>query len=62
VQAAFGPSRSATLTRSGIDTDPAISEPFEWRGFHDPQARRRRWEEDGYLGTEDSLLVVALPD
>ena len=45
-----------------IDTDPATSEPFEWRGFRDPRARRRRWEEDGYLGSEDSLLVVALPD
>lgn len=45
-----------------IDTDPAISEPFEWRGFRDPRARRRRWEENGYLGNEDSLLIVALPD
>ncbi len=45
-----------------IDTDPAVSEPFEWRGFRDPRARRRRWEEDGYLGSENSLLVVALPD
>ena len=45
-----------------IDTDPAVSEPFEWRGFRDPQARRRRWAEDGYLGSEDSLLAVALPD
>ena len=45
-----------------IDTDPAVSEPFEWRGFRDPRARRRRWEQDGYLGDEDSLLVVGLPD
>ncbi len=45
-----------------IDTDPAMSEPFEWRGFRDPQARRRRWETDGYLGRDDSLLIVALPD
>jgi RimJ/RimL family protein N-acetyltransferase len=45
-----------------IDTDPAVSEPFEWRGFRDLRARRRRWEEDGYLSSEDSLLVVALPD
>jgi ribosomal-protein-alanine N-acetyltransferase len=44
-----------------IDTDPAVSEPFEWRGFRDPRARRRR-EEDGYLGSEGSLLVVALSD
>ena len=45
-----------------IDTEPAISEPFEWRGFRDPRARRRRWEEDGYLGNDDALLVVALAD
>jgi ribosomal-protein-alanine N-acetyltransferase len=45
-----------------IDTDPSVSEPFEWRGFGDRRARRRRWEEDGYLGSDDSLLVVALPD
>jgi ribosomal-protein-alanine N-acetyltransferase len=45
-----------------IDTEPALHEPYEWRGFRDPQLRRRRWEKDGYLGTEDSLLIVALPD
>jgi [ribosomal protein S5]-alanine N-acetyltransferase len=45
-----------------MDTDPALSEPFEWRGFRDPRGRRRRWEEDGYLGTHDSALVVALAD
>ncbi len=45
-----------------MDTDPVLSEPFEWRGFRDPRARRRRWEKDGYLGTDDSLLVVAMPD
>src|SRR2546430_6955834 len=45
-----------------LDTEPALSEPFEWRGFRDPGERRRRWERDGYLGRDDSLLVVALPD
>jgi len=45
-----------------IDTDPAMSVPFEWRGFRDPRARRRRWEEDGYLGSDGSLLVVAASD
>jgi hypothetical protein len=39
-----------------------MSEPFEWRGFRDQRARRLRWQDDGYLGDEDSLLVVALPD
>jgi RimJ/RimL family protein N-acetyltransferase len=45
-----------------IDRDPAMSEPFEWRGFRNPRARRRRWERDGYLGSDDSMLIVALPD
>jgi hypothetical protein len=35
---------------SRLDTDPTASQPFEWTGFGDPQARRRRWEEDGWLG------------
>lgn len=45
-----------------FDIDPALSEPFEWRGFRDPHARRRRWEQDGYLGTEDSMLAVSTAD
>jgi RimJ/RimL family protein N-acetyltransferase len=45
-----------------FDTDPALSEPFEWRGYRDPRARRRRWEQDGYLGGDDSLLIVSLAD
>jgi [ribosomal protein S5]-alanine N-acetyltransferase len=48
------------LTR--FDTEPGLHEPFEWKGFQDPRARRRRWEQDGYLGTDDSVLIVALPD
>ena len=49
-----------TLCR--LDTKPELSEPFEWRGFTNPQARRRRWEQDNYLGSSDGLLVVAQPD
>lgn len=45
-----------------FDTDPSLSEPFEWRGYRDPRACRRRWEQDGYLGGDDSLLVVCLTD
>ena len=45
-----------------FDTDPALSEPFEWRGYRDSHARRRRWEQDGYLGNDDSLLIVSLAD
>ena len=32
-----------------LDTDPAASQPFEWTGFRDPGARRRRWEQDGWI-------------
>lgn len=57
------PVEEADLESLGrIDTEPAVSEPFEWRGFRDKGARRKRWEKDGYLGSNDSLLVVALPD
>ena len=44
-----------------LDKEPALSEPFEWTGFRSPGNRRRRWEQDGYLG-DDALLVVSLPD
>jgi len=44
-----------------IDTDPALSEPFEWRGFADPTRHRERLKDDGYLGSSDSMLVVSLP-
>jgi [ribosomal protein S5]-alanine N-acetyltransferase len=58
----FRPVEERDLDALGrIDTDPAVSEPFEWRGFRDSRARRQRWEEDAYLGSEDSLLVVTLP-
>jgi ribosomal-protein-alanine N-acetyltransferase len=45
-----------------FDTDPAASQPFEWTGFADPHARRRRWEQDGFIGGDSSQLAVALPD
>jgi [ribosomal protein S5]-alanine N-acetyltransferase len=62
-QVLLRPVREDDLEEMGrIDTDPEVSEPFEWRGFRDPRGRRRRWEEDGYLGANDSALVVALPD
>ncbi len=34
-----------------FDIEPAMTEPFQWRGFRDPRGRRRRWEQDGYLGS-----------
>jgi RimJ/RimL family protein N-acetyltransferase len=45
-----------------LDTDPAASRPFEWTGFRDPGARRRRWEQDGWIGRDSTQLAVALPD
>jgi RimJ/RimL family protein N-acetyltransferase len=43
-------------------TDPAALGVFEWGGFIDARARRRRWEADGYIGTESSALAVVGPD
>jgi RimJ/RimL family protein N-acetyltransferase len=45
-----------------LDTDPALSEPFEWRGFRDPRRHRKRFEADRYLGPDGSLLVVSASD
>ena len=40
-------------------TDPEAAGEFEWTGFKDPKAMRRRWEEDGWLGAEHGRLAVA---
>jgi RimJ/RimL family protein N-acetyltransferase len=45
---------------SRFDTDAAASQPFEWTGFHDPGARRRRWEEDGWIGRDSAHLAISL--
>ncbi len=47
---------------SRLDTDPSVSEPFEWFGFRSPNVRRRRWEEDGLLGPDSAFLAVGLPE
>lgn len=39
-------------------TDPAACGEFEWTGFKDPKAMRRRWKADGWLGTEHGRLAV----
>jgi ribosomal-protein-alanine N-acetyltransferase len=44
-----------------LNTDPAASQPFEWTGFRDPGARRRRWEQDGWISRESSHLAVCTP-
>jgi ribosomal-protein-alanine N-acetyltransferase len=39
-------------------TEPEAAGEFEWTGFKDPKAMRRRWEEDGWLGAEHGRLAV----
>lgn len=44
------------LTRFVLDAE-SMGE-FQWFGFKDPHALRRRWEEDGWIGGDHSQLVV----
>jgi [ribosomal protein S5]-alanine N-acetyltransferase len=43
-------------------SDPDALGPFEWPGFGDVRARRRRWEQDGYAGPDSTVLAVVLAD
>src|SRR6516165_9673651 len=43
-----------------LAVDPRIAGPFDWHGFADPGARRRRLAEDGFLGRDPRNLAVAL--
>jgi ribosomal-protein-alanine N-acetyltransferase len=43
-------------------TDPEALGYFEWPGFIDARTRRRRWEQDGYVGADSTALAVVLPD
>lgn len=43
-------------------TDPDALGEFEWPGFGDPRARRKRWEIDGYISTESAAVAIARPD
>jgi RimJ/RimL family protein N-acetyltransferase len=45
-----------------LSVDPAAAGPYIWTGFKDPGARRRRWEQDGYIGSESTALAVVLGD
>jgi [ribosomal protein S5]-alanine N-acetyltransferase len=47
---------------SRFDTDSSSRGPYLASGFRNPQARRRRWEEDGWLGADSGQLAVTLPD
>ena len=48
-----------TLRR--FDTDPSSRGPYVSSGFRSPHIRRRRWEEDGWLGADSGQLAVAQP-
>jgi RimJ/RimL family protein N-acetyltransferase len=39
-------------------SDPSLSEPFEWVGFTPPGGYRKRWEQDGLLGSSPYCLAV----
>jgi [ribosomal protein S5]-alanine N-acetyltransferase len=45
-----------------FDTDPSSRGPYLTSALRNPHARRRRWEEDGWLGQDSGQLAVALPD
>ncbi|MGH9211933.1 MAG: GNAT family N-acetyltransferase [Acidimicrobiales bacterium] len=45
-----------------IAVDPEAGGEFEWTGFQDPHEARRRWEKDGWLNAEQSLLAVIRAD
>ncbi len=39
-------------------TDPELSEPFEWVGFTSPGRYRKRWQQDGLLGSSPYCLAI----
>jgi RimJ/RimL family protein N-acetyltransferase len=43
-------------------TDPDVLGEFEWPGFTDPRAHRRRWERDGYISAESSAVAIVGDD
>lgn len=45
-----------------LSTDPEALGPFEWPGFTDVQAPRRRWEKDGYLTPTSGTVAIATED
>lgn len=57
---AFGEEDLPFLDRLG--TDPEALGHFEWTGFADVRARRRRWEHDGYVGADSAALAVVLDE
>jgi RimJ/RimL family protein N-acetyltransferase len=42
-----------------LTSDPAATGEHEWFGWQDPWRYRRRWEENGLLGQDSGMLIVA---
>lgn len=62
-QVALRPFREQDLSLlERLGAEPSVTGPYVWAGFRDPRGRRRRWEKDGYIGAESSVLAVALAD
>jgi [ribosomal protein S5]-alanine N-acetyltransferase len=45
-----------------LDLAPDALGPYEWAGFTDARARRRRWEADGYVSPTSTALAVVGSD
>ncbi|MFJ2158040.1 GNAT family N-acetyltransferase [Streptomyces sp. NPDC087856] len=43
-------------------TDPDALGEFEWPGFSDPKARRKRWETDGYISAKSAAVAIVRAD
>lgn len=41
-----------------LSSDPEVLGEFEWPGFTDPRARRRRWERDGYISDDSAAVAI----
>src|ERR1700722_7619062 len=59
-----GPVRLRAFTEDALPfldrlcTDPDVLGEFEWPGFTDPRARRRRWEQDGYISAGPPAVPI----
>ncbi|SDM41626.1 GNAT family N-acetyltransferase [Nonomuraea jiangxiensis] len=42
-----------------LTSEPDSTGDFQWYGWQDPHRLRRRWEEDGWLGEDGGILVIA---
>jgi RimJ/RimL family protein N-acetyltransferase len=55
------PIRESDLDQlSRFSTDPEMASEFEWTGFKDPNAARRRWEQDGWLAQAGDDIALAV--